>query len=438
MSLTAIAFLLIFVIFTALSWAKGPFWGLLLYIHVYFNMPSHQFWHAEVPDLRWSFLSLIIILTSCIIHKNKLASRPVLQSPITKQLVLFYVLVLLTAWFSSFPEIVTEKTHKFLGYMLIYFIILKIIRSFDQLVIVLGWIILESFQLARLAHGRYHGGRLEGIGLPDASSANLFGGFIAMGLPFFLPFLFSKNKKIKLSAIILAPLVVNAFVMCGSRGAFLGIFASTLIVIYFVYTQRGKTINKKAIFVYLLIAATGFWLLLSPDYKARLYTLTDESSENVSSGRTAIWSHGIHMVSDYPFGAGPGGFMALSPLYIPQEYIQKGVGQRAAHNTYLLILVEQGYVGLLLYLSLIASVFLGFFKTWKLIKPGGLQLLNNTNYHIKVEYVHLALLASFSSFIVTIIFASRLYYEFFYICLSLIVVYFHLVHDAFMKRKGMI
>lgn len=168
MSLTAIFFILIFAGCTLLAILKGPYWGLLLYIHVYFNMPSHQFWHAEVPDLRWSFLSLAVILTSCIIHHDKLSTRPLFNTLITKELLLFYCLVLLTAYFSQFPEVVTKKTHMFLGYMLIYFIILKVVRSFDQLVILLGWIILESFQLARLAQGRYHGGRLEGIGLPDA------------------------------------------------------------------------------------------------------------------------------------------------------------------------------------------------------------------------------------------------------------------------------
>jgi hypothetical protein len=250
MSLTAVAFLLIFVICAVLALLKGPFWGILLYIHVYFNMPSHQFWRAEVPDLRWSMIVLGILLVSAVLHKDKLSTCKLLSSWVSRELLLLYGLILLTGYFSLYPQLAAKKIHFFLGYILIYFLVLKIVRSFDQLVLAVGWIILETFQLARLAHGRYHGGRLDGVGLPDASSANLFGALIAMVLPFFLPFVFSANRKVKIAAFLLAPFIVNAFVMCGSRGAFVGAFGAALLVIFVVFKQRNRSVNKKAIFMF--------------------------------------------------------------------------------------------------------------------------------------------------------------------------------------------
>ncbi len=436
MSLTAFTFLLIFVSFSVWSLLKGPFWAVLLYIHVYFNMPDHQFWRTEVPDLRWSFITLVVLLASCLIHQKELSSRKLFSSLVSKELLLFYCLILVTGYFSQFPEFAARDIYFFFGYIVIYFFLLKVVRSLDQLVIILGWIILETFQLARLAHGRYHGGRLEGIGLPDASSANLFGAFITMVLPFFLPFLFSSNKKIRILAIILAPLIVNAFIMCSSRGAFLGMFTTTLLLMYLVYAQHGKVINKKAVFVYLLIAMVGFWLLLSPEYKERLFSLTDDNIENVSSGRTDIWLYGIRMAFDYPFGAGPAGFMELSPIYIPQEFIQQAVGKRDAHNTYLLVLVEQGYAGLLLYFVLIATIYRGFHRSWKSLRSAECSMGGeNAIFQVKAEYVHFALLASFTTFVGSIVFSSRLYFEFFYILLSLIVIYFLLVKENSVEQE---
>jgi O-antigen ligase len=174
---------------------------------------------------------------------------------------------------------------------------------------------------------------------------------------------------------------------------------------------------------------------LSPDYKDRLLTLTDENVEQVSSGRVDIWEHGMKMVLDHPFGVGPAGFLELSPQYIPQKFLEKSEGKRAAHNTYLLVLAEQGWLGLLLYLVLIATVYRQFHRCWlKLKKDECLFAEREIIFQVKVEYVYLAFLASFTVFVSSVFFASRLYFEFFYILLSLLVVFFHLVDE---NRAGL-
>ena len=67
--------------FTAylLALTRAPFWGLLAYLNIYFNSPTRglNFWAVYLPDIRWSYITAIVLLVSLFIHKDKLSKTSV-------------------------------------------------------------------------------------------------------------------------------------------------------------------------------------------------------------------------------------------------------------------------------------------------------------------------------------------------------------------------
>jgi len=57
------------------------------------------------------------------------------------------------------------------------------------------------------------------------------------------------------------------------------------------------------------------------------------------------------MFLDHPFGAGYRGNVALSPRYLDEKWLTEG--RRAAHNTFLAVLVDMGAPGFLMLLTLL-------------------------------------------------------------------------------------
>lgn len=65
------------------------------------------------------------------------------------------------------------------------------------------------------------------------------------------------------------------------------------------------------------------------------------------------------MWADHPMGLGGDGFQALAIQYVPElrERMEEK-GAKTVHNTYLLVLVEWGFIGELLFLGFLVHVFL--------------------------------------------------------------------------------
>ena len=74
MDIYPLFFLAVFTFGTLAALAKDPLWGLLTYVYVYFNIPAHQWWGYQLPDLRWSLISAGVLLFSCFLHQDKLST----------------------------------------------------------------------------------------------------------------------------------------------------------------------------------------------------------------------------------------------------------------------------------------------------------------------------------------------------------------------------
>jgi len=145
---------------------------------------------------------------------------------------------------------------------------------------------------------------------------NDFGLALILPIPFLINSLF--EKKYLLPTACLTPLLYATY-QTNSRGAMLALSAA--IFIYLIIRFR-STIG--AIFAGLLGA---FVVVLGPSRMSQL-----SSGEESAHGRIEAWYAGFQMFKSYPiFGVGMGMFTDYHPL--------------TAHNTYMLVLAELGFLG---------------------------------------------------------------------------------------------
>lgn len=407
MSLYAIFFLLVVAIGWIASMLSAPIWGLITYIFVYFNIPSQQWWGDQVPDLRWSFLSAGVLVVSCLLHPDQLSKVRLTSVLPLKYLISLFLLMVIIALIAVSPTAI-PRLYEYLRLVIIYILVIKIIANKEHLKYVIYMFLIQLTYLGYLAHHYFQGGRLDSVGTVDAGEANSFASLLVIGMPLIAYYLVRGKRLEKLCALAGLALTMNAFIMCRSRGGFLAL-AVTWVCTLFIFDARFR---KK-----MLISTAGaglmFVLLADPGYLNRLQSL-ENPLEN-SAGRWQVWHYGVEMVKDHPLGAGGEGFLYLSPFYMPDGILSQGV--RAAHNTYLLVAVEQGIPGLLLYLGFLFYTCKGFRDA---ARNGMLNGALDRGLQAKFFLVSLAGILTASLFL------DRLYSEVLYWICALSVVSYHL------------
>jgi probable O-glycosylation ligase (exosortase A-associated) len=152
-----------------------------------------------------------------------------------------------------------------------------------------------------------------------------------------------QNRWVRLAAISLVPLTAITVVFTHSRGGFLSLAAVTV----FMILRSRRKLLAMAVVAILVVAGSMF---VPQSFYERMGTIGDFRNDSSSMGRLNAWQASLSMANDYPvFGVGLDNFLFMFVYYAPDpEDIH------VAHNTYLQVLAEAGYTGLILYLGLFA------------------------------------------------------------------------------------
>jgi len=407
-------FPLFFLMFVFSGWVlailHGPIWGLLIYIFVYFNIPNQQWWGYIVPDLRWSLISACILVISCMLHHAALNSAGIIKS-FTFQLLLFILsVVTVTSIFSPYQAIATGAIYDFSRYVLIYFLVFKVVKNYTYYRYVMMVMLGTLFYFAHVARSAHIGGRLEGFGLVDANDSNMLATLVLLLAPFYIAFILSEKSWWRIVPVFPFVYVLNMFVLCQSRGALIGLLAQ----LFFLFFVMGKKIGRKKSFALCVSIVLMFVTLMNDSYKARILDLYNGLAagkiESTSTGRLDIWRYSIEMIRDYPFGSGGGTYEKLSAQYIPAELMPYGYDYRSSHNTYLKVLVELGPFGFIAFILVISANILILLKNISKKSAGDECLL----FH------RVALLIGICGYFVSSLFIDRLFFECIYIVMALI------------------
>ncbi len=159
---------------------------------------------------------------------------------------------------------------------------------------------------------------------------------------------------------------VLAIGLTGSRGAMVATMVALLIV---PLTMTRLSAGKKMAAIILLLAVGAVSVAFIPESSFQRFSSTKEEVEaGTLNGRLQIWTAGVHAFVQRPWlGWGAGSFDRTIIPWFGRP--------RAPHNSYLCILVEQGIVGFLVWLTMFIVVFTQVLKLPTLERRFALVLL---------------------------------------------------------------
>ncbi|MCB0692258.1 MAG: O-antigen ligase family protein [Saprospiraceae bacterium] len=203
-------------------------------------------------------------------------------------------------------------------------------------------------------------------------------------LPFvWAMFRISTNKMGKLVYGFLILLYILAISLSYTRAA----MGSIVLAVAAYYIFQWKLIKQAIIASVMVVMIGGLflynnnaWLDLAPNFEktishdefGNLISATYKLEDISSMERIHRWVAGVAMVEDKPiFGFGPSTFYSFYKPYTLtsfQTYVSDNPEHSGIHNYYLMVLVEQGIFGFLIFISLVITTLLYGEKVYHLTK----------------------------------------------------------------------
>lgn len=357
MTLTGLAFVLVFFSGLALALFRSPVFGLYTYIGVFYVHPPSRWWGALLPDLRWSLLAAAVALVAAYRYRVPTDRAPWYANPAAKLLIAYTLwLWIQNLWALDKAENMSAAI-LFTKYVLLFFLFYRIVDTPAHLRGVLLVHVAGCLYLGWLAFIEPEGGRLEGVGGPGIDEANAFAMQLSTGLVAGAMILLTGNKYEKAFCFVAMPFILNGIVLAGSRGAFLAVLCAGFALAVLKPPQYRKTF-----YAYAALAVMLFAMVASNMFLERIGTLkaaVDDQAEMDTSAesRFVIAAAQWRMTLRYPFGTGHRGTAVLSSQYMDEKYLSSSADltetrARSSHNTFMTALSEQGFIGALMFLWL--------------------------------------------------------------------------------------
>jgi hypothetical protein len=360
MSNTALLFLVCFFVGLLLAFVKHPIYGVLSYMLVFYMGPGEAWWALDVPDLRWSLVAAGVTLVAAMRHPAPPSRPPWYKTGPARWMIVF----VLWLWIQT-PWVISTNDHVFLAslftkYLVLYALLYTSLTGIREVRYLVFAHIVGCFLWAYTAYLHPGSGRLETIGYGDVSGSAFASMHLGTGLVFAGFAFLGASGLLRWVAFSAIPFVLNAIILMATRGAFVGLLMGIPAALYL--TPR----SKRTLVVVSVTLAPLLLVVLAHDlFWNRMATIpvTSEASMDASAeSRIEVAQANYRMFLDYPWGVGHRGNDRLSPRYMHPDLLTKKDGAadgepvRSAHNTLMAILVDHGFVGIILFVLLHISI----------------------------------------------------------------------------------
>jgi len=409
--------LVVFIIGAAPVCLANPYFGVMMWYWVsYFN--PHRFTWSYAYNFPVALFVAVPTLVGTIFAPKSMRSLLARES-------LF--LAAIWGWF-SFTYVNAQKTPFFQGHMsdaayemshiskilLMTFVMLLVINTREKL---RGVMLITGASLGLLAvKGTIFGLRTTGEsrvwGPPDSFLAD--NNALGLALNMCLPLLFflareEKNKYIRLGLRICFFCSILSVILTYSRGGLLG-----LAVVLLAITLKSK--HKVAGMALLVTVAFLVLLFSSGEWMDRMSRFMKGDLDSSANQRLVAWETAWRFAQDYPVTGG--GFDTLPDENVFQRYklrdLPEGFPSTASHSIYFQLLSDQGFVGLGLFLMMIASC---LWSLWRIRRM--CRMLPSANW--LVDYTHMVEI-SILAFMVSGAFLGFVYLDVIYQMVATVVV----------------
>ena len=279
MPTTVIAWVLVFATLSWLSFSRHPVWGLGCYLFVLYAAPTHHWYGAYIPNLRWSLLAALITFISLWVNRNRvIMKKPWFSNGAAKILIAYTIWMWIQLpWALSF-EMHLDATILFTKYIVLFCMIYTIVDSDARFYQFIIFNIIGGLYWGYLIKGYSVGGRVEKLGGPGINDSNTLGMHLGVILIFAALLLLKKNTifqntffwRLSQGTIcIAAVLMANGIVQTVSRSAAVGVVAAGMVL----FLLNHKAFRKKFV-IYAMVAIAGLVYFTPDKFWGRMDTVT--------------------------------------------------------------------------------------------------------------------------------------------------------------------
>ncbi|GAA0818080.1 putative O-glycosylation ligase, exosortase A system-associated [Colwellia asteriadis] len=322
--------------------------------------PNGWVW-GFASSLRYNMLIALATILSYFFQRNKIKTD---VSGLTVLILIFFIWSTISSVLTlSNPSVVWFEWNIFLKIIIFYFLCIFVIKTKHHINVFL-WAICLSAAYFGAAEGLKYivtagGHTVAGIPGSRLEDRNELALALNMTIPLIV-FLLSQTKSKWLRLALMGAVAFNIVAILGSysRG---GTLALIVVGGYFFLQSKRKILVS----LFLVVAVGVSSAFVSDEWTGRMNTIETMDQDTSFLGRVMAWKQATLMALDNPiFGAGfkAGQNQALWMLYEPDFYklnfIVDTTGihfpkAKAAHSIYFQVLGDLGFVGLLMFLSIL-------------------------------------------------------------------------------------
>ena len=351
------------VMVAALAALRRPWIGIMLWTWLSIMNPHRYTW-GFAYNAPLAAIAAASVLLGLLMTKDR--ESPFKASPVT-WLVVFMVWMTISWLMGLDPAGDYAQWKKVMKIDFMVIISLMLLHR-KQHIFALMWVCAGSMALLGIKGGIFtlmSGGDFHVWGPPGSfiEDNNEFAAALVMTIPL-LRFLQLQLHKAWARHGMTAAMVLCAASALGSqsRGALLAISA---MAFYLWWNSK----SKFRVGLALLVVSVPLIMFMPDSWVNRMATIDNYQQDASAMGRISAWWSAWNSAFHYPFGVGFNGARPeLFALYSPY---QTGAGVRAAHSIYFEVLGNHGFVGLFLFLGLLAATWraAGWLKRQKFSAP---------------------------------------------------------------------
>lgn len=282
---------------------------------------------------------------------SMLVSKEPKRLPWTRETVVMLVFILwmlLTTFFSMYPELAWEQWNKVWKIMLMVYITLMLINSREKLDWLI-WVIVVSLGLYGVKGGIFTiltGGafRVQGPLGSFISGNNEMGLALIMIIPL-MRYLHLQATHIYIRHGLMAAMVLTGIAAIGtqSRGALVGM---AVMGIFLAWKSR----NRFFILLGVAVVAGSVVSIMPQEWHDRMASIKNYEEDDSAQGRLHAWATAINVAKHRITG---GGYEAFQPgLYYLYGGHDRKLSSTDAHSIYFEIMGEHGFIGFGLFMLL--------------------------------------------------------------------------------------
>jgi putative inorganic carbon (HCO3(-)) transporter len=340
--------------------------------YVFFEYVRPQQIYPVLQIIPWALLSIGLALTAFLLEGARVRSRTMVNG----WLFAFSVVIVLSSILAEYPEVSLERLPTQVNWLLAFFLIANTATDRRKFFLFIVLFMLWSTKMSQHGMRAFVGGGGQASGAPGwfqntGEFALQMSIFVPLSLQFVIG-LYPTLPKRTVALLALLPISgVLSIIGSGSRG---GLLALAGVGLWMLLVSKRKLRG----FVAIAVSAPLVWIAI-PDYqKDRLSTA---GSDKTSVSRLTYWKAGVEMANAHPLlGVG---YENWVPYYRDHYSSTEGriirYGDRGqvivevAHNSFVEVMSQLGYTGLLLFLSLLCCIWVLNARTRRLLSALGTQ-----------------------------------------------------------------